>query len=49
MVTMKTSETTNLFALPKEIVVIAENLKRAEFEAYLIGGCVNQTFSENLL
>ena len=37
---MKTSETTNLFALPKEIVVIAENLKRAEFEAYLIGGCV---------
>ncbi|MBI2476057.1 MAG: HD domain-containing protein [Candidatus Taylorbacteria bacterium] len=40
---MKTSKDTDLFALPKEIVVIAETLKKAKFEAYLIGGCVRDT------
>ncbi len=40
---MKTSKNTDLFALPKEIITIAETLKKAEFEAYLIGGCVRDT------
>ena len=37
---MKTSINTSLFDLPKEVVNISEILKKAGFEAYLIGGCV---------
>jgi len=37
---MKVPSNQNLFDLPKEVVTISETLKRAGFEAYLIGGCV---------
>ena len=40
---MKASENLNLSTLPKEVVAIAETLKKAKFEAYLIGGCVRDT------
>ncbi len=40
---MKRSEDKNLFALPEEVVVIAKTLKKAGFQAYLIGGCVRDT------
>ncbi len=37
---MKASKNINLFALPEEITETSEMLKKAGFEAYLIGGCV---------
>ncbi len=37
---MKTKEEKNLFALPKEVALVSETIKKAGFEAYLIGGCV---------
>src|SRR3989338_10351173 len=37
---MKASTNSSLFDLPKEVVTISDSLKKACFEAYLIGGCV---------
>src|SRR3989338_1228819 len=37
---MKASTNSSLFDLPKEVVTISDTLKKAGFEAYLIGGCV---------
>src|SRR3989344_5659966 len=43
---MKASKNKSTFALPKEIVDISETLKKAGFEAYLIGGCVRDLLLE---
>ncbi|MES2088311.1 MAG: HD domain-containing protein [Patescibacteria group bacterium] len=40
---MKSSKLQDTFNLPKEVVTIAEALKKANFEAYLVGGCVRDT------
>lgn len=37
---MKVPENIIPFLLPKEIVIIGETLKKANFQAYLVGGCV---------
>ncbi|HEY4495765.1 MAG TPA: HD domain-containing protein [Candidatus Paceibacterota bacterium] len=37
---MKNSAEKIIFAIPKEVVVVAKTLEKAGFEAYLIGGCV---------
>src|SRR3990167_5402087 len=37
---MKNSEQGTIFAIPKEITEVAKTLEKADFEAYLIGGCV---------
>lgn len=40
MTAMKNAENQSLFDLPPEVVFVSETLKKAGFEAYLIGGCV---------
>jgi poly(A) polymerase/tRNA nucleotidyltransferase (CCA-adding enzyme) len=40
---MKSAANKGLFVLPEEVVNISNTLKKAGFEAYLIGGCVRDT------
>jgi len=40
---MKSTENKGVFALPEEVVSASQILKKAGFEAYLIGGCVRDT------
>ena len=37
---MKVSDDEKNFVLPQEVVEVGNTLKKAQFEAYLVGGCV---------